>query len=766
MTKHFWLAGVLCLLLQGTLAQSPRYPLIPYPQQLLARTGEFVITPATGLVLPANPSAYITETTQLQALMREALGKQLKTAAKPVKGTIVMKQDPALAGEEDYTLDISEQQLIMTARTATGFFRAIETLRQLMPADIEQAQGSKHQRVAVPAVSIQDHPVYSWRGMHLDVARHFFSLDYLKKFIDLLALYKMNKLHLHLTDDQGWRIEIKKYPLLTAQGAWRTFNDQDSICMKKAAENPDMAIDTKHIIKKDGKELYGGFYTQAQMKDLIRYAAARHVEIIPEIDMPGHMMAAIRAYPFLTCSGKNGWGKTFSTPICPCNESTFTFAEDVFSEIAALFPSKYIHLGADEVEKTSWAASDACKEVMKANQLNSVEELQSYFVKRMEKFFHSKGKELIGWDEILEGGISSTAVLMYWRSWVPDAPVKAAHHGNQVIMTPGNPLYFDGIPDRNSIYNVYHFQPIPKGLTAEEAKHIMGAQANIWTEWIPSEKRADYMFMPRMTALAEVLWLNRSDYDSYLQRLNEHYARLDRLGVHYRLPDLVGFTEDNVFTDKGVLSVRKPLTGMTIRYTTDGSIPDQHSALLPDTYTISTPQTIKLAAFSPAGNRGDIYSLRYRKENYHQPTVVKDARPGLKLDYFAGSYRSAAKIKQTPDSSLRVNNFIIPEGMGKGGNAFGAQLYGYINVPATGIYSFYMTVDDGGILYIDDQEVVNNDGWHAPVQKSGQVALEKGWHPVRLAFVEGGGGYTLKLEYSVDGGMLQPVPDSWLGAGH
>lgn len=763
MRKIFWLAGALCLLLQATFAQSARYPLIPYPQQLEARPGSFVITTATPLVLPAG---FSTETDQLQALLTQALGKSLPVAKKAAKGAIVMQQNPSLAGEEDYTMEVTAAQLLITARTGTGFFRAIQTLRQLMPVTIEDAHAAKSKKIRIPAMSLKDHPAYTWRGMHLDVSRHFFSVDYLKKFIDLLALYKMNKLHLHLTDDQGWRIEIKKYPLLTAQGAWREFNNQDSVCMQKAVDNPDMAIDPKHIVQKDGKTMYGGFYTQEQMKDIIRYASDRAIEIIPEIDMPGHMMAAIRSYPFLACSGEIGWGKTFSTPICPCNESTFTFAEDVFTEIAALFPSKYIHLGADEVEKASWAASPACADVMKANNLKSVEELQSYFVKRMEKFFHSKGKTLIGWDEILEGGISPTAVLMYWRAWVPDAPVKAARHGNTVIMTPGNPLYFDGPPDRNSIYNVYHFQPIPKGLTADEAKHIIGAQANIWTEYIPSEQRADYMFMPRMTALAEVLWTNHANYDDYLQRLNEQYKRLDLLGVHYRLPDLDGFTEDNVFVDPVSLKVQKPLTDMTIRYTTDGTIPGAQSTVLPADYMIRVPQTIKLAAFSPAGNRGDIYTLRYRKEAYRKATVVKDARPGLKLDYFEGAYKSAAKLKEKADSSIRVTNAVIPEGgMGKEGGPFGALIHGYINVPVTGIYSFYLTVDDGGILYIDNQEVVNNDGWHAPFQKSGQVALEKGWHPIKVAFVEGGGGYTLKLEYSVNGSKLQSVPDSWLGAG-
>ncbi|MCW3466200.1 family 20 glycosylhydrolase [Chitinophaga nivalis] len=762
MWKFFRLTGACCLLLHSAFAQSQRYPIIPYPQQLVPQAGTFDITAGTKLVLPADAAAFTPATAQLEQLFTRALGKPLAVATKADKGAIVLQQNPALAGAEDYTMEVTPQQLLITAKTGTGFFRAAQTLRQLMPPAIETATGKRLAKIAIPAMQLKDHPTYDWRGMHLDVSRHFFSITYLKKFIDLLALYKMNKLHLHLTDDQGWRIEIKKYPLLTTQGAWRTFNNQDSVCMKKAIDNPDMAIDEEHIIRKDGKTWYGGFYTQEQMKDIIAYAADRQIEIIPEIDMPGHMMAAIKAYPFLSCSEETGWGKDFSTPICPCNESTFTFAEDVFTEIAALFPSKYIHLGADEVEKSSWASSPACAAVMKANNLKTVEELQSYFVKRMEKFFNSKGKVLIGWDEILQGGISPTAVLMYWRAWVPDAPVQAARHGNKVIMTPGNPLYFDGTPDRNSIYNVYHFEPVPKGLTPEEATHIMGAQANIWTEYIASEKRADYMFMPRMTALAEVLWTHRPDYEGYLQRLQAHYKRLDNLGIHYRLPDLDGFTEDNVFVDKGSLQVKKPLTDMTIRYTTDGSIPDAKAKVLPGSLTITRPDTIRLAAFSPAGNRGDIYTLRYRQQNYLKATVVKDAFPGLQLDYYQGAFKSATAIKPMADSSLRVANVVIPEGMGKGGGAFGARIKGYIQVPATGIYSFYLTCDDGGILYIDEQEVVNNDGWHAPVQKSGQVALEKGWHPLQVAFVEGGGGYTLRLEYSINGGKLQPVPDEWL----
>jgi hexosaminidase len=763
MFKPFRLTGALvtCLVLHlSTQAQdATRYPLIPYPQQLTPETGEFTITAGTKLV--AGP-AFKNEAAQLQAFITTGLGQALKPATAAGNNTIVLQQDDQLAGEEDYTLNITPQQVTIAAKTPTGIFRGIETIRQLMPPSIDGKQPAKLAKITLPAVQINDHPAYAWRGMHLDVARHFFSITYLKKYIDLLALYKMNKFHLHLTDDQGWRIEIKKYPLLTQLGAWREFNNQDSVCITKSKDNPDMAIDPSHIIHRNGKTLYGGFYTQAQLKDLIAYAAARHIEIIPEIDMPGHMMAAIKAYPYLSCTGGVKWGKTFTTPICPCKETTFEFAENIFTEVAALFPSQYIHLGADEVEKTSWGQFEGCDSVMKANNLKSVEELQSYFVKRMEKFFNSKGKKLIGWDEILEGGISPTAVLMYWRSWVPDAPVKAAKNGNLVIMTPGNPLYFDGIPDRNSISNVYHFEPVPKGLTADEAKFIIGAQANLWTEWIPTEQRADFMIMPRMTALAEVLWTHKQDYDGYLQRLSQHYKRLDYMKVHYRMPDLDGFTENNVLVGKTVLSIAKPNPEMKIRYTTNGQAPTMKSPELPERYIVPGADTLKIASFSAGGSRSDIYTLTYRQESFFKASDTKVAGSGLQLDYFNGSFKTVTKLKDTPDSTMSTPNVTIPHGLGHGGAAFAADIHGFIDVPETAIYSFFLTADDGANLYIEGVKVVDNDGWHAPVQRSGQIALAKGLHPIDVKFVEGGGGYTLKLEYRVNNGPIQAIPDAWL----
>lgn len=755
------LTALCCFLasLNGLKAQerSTNLPLIPYPSSVVMAKGAFVLQLQNTAI--AADARFKQEAVQLNQLLQQYFGKGLKINSAKLKQTISLRYNAKITAMEGYTVQITAGSIVLQAKEPAGMFRAIQTLRQLLPANEHPGQFTK--KITLPALNIQDEPVYAWRGMHLDVSRHFFSLDYLRKFIDLMALYKFNKFHLHLTDDQGWRIEIKKYPRLTENGAWREFNNQDSACMVRAKDNPDFIIDPKHIIVKDGKTLYGGFYTQQEMKGIVAYATARHIDIIPEVDMPGHMMAAINSYPFLTCNGENKWGKLFTTPICPCNEATFEFAQNVFTEIMDVFPGKYIHIGGDEVDRSSWENSEECKAFMLKNNIKTTAGLQSYFINRMEKFFNSKNRKLIGWDEILEDGISSTAMVMYWRSWVPDAPAKASKNGNQVIMSPGNPLYFDTEPDQNSLANVYAFNPVPDGLTAAQAKGIVGAQANTWTEKIPTESRADYMIFPRMTALAERLWSAKQDFNAYLLRLTQHYPRLDALHADYRLPDIAGLVEQNVYTGYTTLNPVKPLKNTSIYYTTDGRLPGKNAALLDEPLKISKPMFIRLAAVTAAGRRGDVYDMHYRQQDLAVPIVnVMAAKPGLLCDYYPGSYKSVKLLTGKPEATFTVSAIAVPKEAKAPG--FGLKLHGYLDIPADGIYSFYFTCDDGGILTVAGNQTVDNDGWHGPIEKSGQAALRKGLQPVNIDFVEGGGGYTLKLKYSVNGSVPQDVPSAWL----
>jgi len=742
-----------------------RFPLIPYPSSLIPGNGTFRVTPATRFIL-ADGGRFGNEIKQLNHLFLEGLGVPLKeTDKKNSEHVIRIVYDKAVTAPEGYKLSITGNGVVISAGEPVGIFRAVETIRQLLPAEIEEKNGKKAALLNLPAVTITDQPAYAWRGMHLDVSRHFFSIAYLKKFIDIMALYKMNKLHLHLTDDQGWRIEIKSYPKLTEEGAWRTFDKNDSACMRRAKDNPDFAIDTEHIIHRDGKTLYGGFYTQQQLKDLVAYAAARHIDIIPEIDMPGHMMAAITAYPFLTCNGENTFGALFSKPICPCNESTFEFAEKVFTEVMAVFPSKYIHIGGDEVDRSDWAKSAACKALMEREGIKDLPALQSYFINRMEKFFNAHGRRLIGWDEIIEGGISPSAVVMYWRSWVPDAPVKAAKNGNTVIMAPGEPLYFDNQPDQHSLDKVYHFNPVPAKLNSTEAKAIIGAQAELWSENIPSENRADYMFMPRMTALAELLWTNdQADYNTFDGRLHRQYKRLDALNVHYRLPDLPGIITENVFVDADTLDIKKPLPEMQIRYTTDGTLPSASSTELTAPLMITQPETVKLAAFTPNGLRGDIYTLHYIKQDYAPALTVGNPQPGLICNYYKAFFKQTSLISAAKsDSTFTSSTISVPASVTA--PSFAINYNGYIDIPADGIYTFYLTCDDGGVLKISSRVVVDNDGLHSAIEKNGQIALRKGLQPFDLNFIEGGGGFTLKLKYSINGAEPKEIPSDWFKNG-
>lgn len=732
-----------------------RYPLIPYPTSLSPATGQFTITGQTPIVV--EDRQFGSEARQLQVLLEGSFGKHLPTTGSNPR--IVLQRDPTITAAEGYALTITPKQVTLKAAQPVGMFRAVQTVRQLLPVSIEKFEKTVAS-LTLPAVTIQDQPAYAWRGMHLDVSRHFYSMEYLQLFIDRLALYKFNKFHLHLTDDQGWRLEIKAYPKLTSEGAWRTFNNQDSVVLKRAVTNPDFDLPKKFIRQQNGQTQYGGFYTQAQMRDLIAYAAARHIEIIPEIDMPGHLSAAIKAYPFLSCTGQPGMGKTFSVPICPCNEPTYTFMETVLGEIIALFPSPYVHIGADEVEKSTWSESAACKELMTREGIKNVEELQSYFVHRIEKFVQSKGKKLMVWDDALEGGLKPSTAVMYWRSWVKDAPQKAAKNGNDVVMTPVSNLYFDSPPGIRSVENVYNIAVVPEGITASQTKQFLGAQANIWTEYIPTENRVDYMAMPRMTALSEVVWTAKKDFPSYQERLLQHFLRMEKMGIHYRLPDLTGFAEENVFVDKAMLQIKKPLASYTLRYTTDGTQPVPTSAELPNGLAITKPQTINVAAFTPSGIRGDVYSLRYQQQAYATPTSAVSAQAGLQCRYFKKSFKETKLMKQqTADSTYTINNVVVPKSVNA--PSFGIQFRGFLTVPATGVYSFFYTCDDGGILRIADRMVVDNDGNHFPIEKSGQVALQKGAHPFEADFIEGGGGFTLKLKYSLNGSEPMDIPDSW-----
>jgi len=459
----------------------------------------------------------VADVLRLELRQRCGLSIQPVTAGVPItEGSLVpisLVVDPAVSPHGAYRLTIGVQAVLIAAAAPVGLFYGVQTLLQLLTTD-----GGE---VALPCVEITDSPRFSWRGMHLDVSRHFFSVDFVKKYIDLLARHKMNVFHWHLTDDQGWRIEIQRYPRLTEVGAFRMDAD----------DRP-----------------YGGFYTQQEVRDVVAYASSRCVTIVPEIELPGHATAALAAYPEYSCTGgpfrvATTWG-VFDDVYCAGNDATFAFLENIFSEVAGLFPGQYVHIGGDECPKARWSAHNLCQQRMRNAHLKHVDDLQAYFVARIAAHLARLGKRVVGWDEILDGGAPTDAVIMAWRH--AQKGIEAATAGHDVVMTPMSHCYFDHYQAKDGepiaiggftpIETVYAFEPVPDGMPAESAHHVIGAQGNVWTEYMPDSHHVEYMALPRLCALAEVLW-SPSDVrpvSDFLARLRPHLDQLGALGYNYR----------------------------------------------------------------------------------------------------------------------------------------------------------------------------------------------------------------------------------------
>ncbi|MDD7913092.1 beta-N-acetylhexosaminidase [Polaribacter ponticola] len=580
--------------------------IIPIPTEQVIKKGAFLLNSQTKLTFDKELEDVATF---FKSYVENQKNIELNSGEKT---KIHFKIDTSITNKEGYQLTISTSEITIAAKSQKGAFYAFQTIRQLLPSDFE---ASKENEFAIQCLEIKDAPRFSYRGMHLDVGRHFFSVDFIKKYLDLMSMLKMNTFHWHLTEDQGWRIEIKKYPKLQEIAAYR---DETLI---------DHYNDQPH--KFDGKK-YGGFYTQEEIKEVVKYATERQITIIPEIEMPGHSQAAISAYPELGCTNEQvkvatKWG-VFEEVYCP-KESTFKFLEDVIDEVVALFPGKYIHIGGDEAPKTNWNKCKHCQKLIKKEGLKNEHELQSYFITRMEKYINIKGKQIIGWDEILEGGLAPNATVMSWRG--TKGAIEAAKEKHNVILTPQSHCYFDHYQSTNEnepiaiggflpLEKVYSFNPIPKELTKEEAKYVLGAQGNVWTEYMQTPEKVEYMAFPRMIALSEVVW-SKSDtknYNEFVKRLEFFNKKLDVINVNYanHLYEVSG----KLINKDSQISYQLETTtkGKNILFTTDGSNPLNTSSKYSDKIKIDKSVTIKAAVFNIEGKQlGNIFE---QKINLHK----------------------------------------------------------------------------------------------------------------------------------------------------
>jgi len=746
-------SAFLALLPSAAAAQAPRFDLVPWPASLTAGNGTFAVGDRTTIVVAGRDRHALDRLgRQAQEIVGATVGRSPLVTRSRRAGAITLRLLPTSADtliRESYTLVATPDSLVIAAPGEAGLFYGLQTLRQLMGSD-----------GTVPAVVIADRPRFRWRGMHLDVGRHMFPVAFIERYLDLMARYKLNTFHWHLTEDQGWRLEIRRYPRLTGVGS----------CRRET-------VVPGHLDPYVGDGApYCGFYTQDEVRHIVRYAAERHINVVPEIEMPGHSVAALTAYPELACTAgpfavRTTWGISDDV-YCP-SEATFTFLENVLSEVMALFPSAFIHIGGDEVPKTRWRASPLAQELMRREGLHTEEELQSWFTRRIERFLAAHGRRLVGWDEILEGGLPPQATVMSWRGI--SGGIAAAQAGHDVVMSPTSHLYFDyaqgdvrfeppsgggSIP----LERVYAYEPVPDTLTADQARHILGAQGNVWTEYMPTSAQVEYMALPRMLALAEVAWSPRESrsWDGFVARLPARLRELDAMGVNYRIPGVVGLEEDRLtLADTMTVTLRSAVPDGTIRYTTDGTDPTAASTpyMAPFVFPVTDAGVVVTArVFRANGRSSPPRAARFTRTAYRAPATVDTMRlvPGLAVRLLIGSAMVVADIDtlrprlDTAVADVALQPF-TPD------TSYALVFTGYVRVPQDGIWRFRLTSDDGSALWVGDMRVVDNDRPHGPQERTGLVALRAGLHPLRVAFFQRGGGRALHLEMGLDGQPSTPV---------
>jgi hexosaminidase len=732
--------------------ETAAFNIIPRPASIKAGSGEFNFDQKTKIV--AEGDAGRKAAGILNDLLMANYGFKLEYTDKDVSGNAIKFFDQAVRSNdprmgEAYTLKISKDAIEIFG-TENGMFYGIQTLMQILPVKYAGA-------VKIPSAEINDTPRFQYRGMHLDVSRHFMPVSFVKKFIDLMSQYKLNTFHWHLTDDQGWRIEIKKYPKPTEIGSTR----------------PETLVGRYTSVFKGDGIPHGGFYTQEEIKDVVAYAKKHFITVIPEIELPGHASAALAAYPEFGCKTdytykvQMTWG-IFKETYCP-TDATFKFLEDVLDETMALFPdSPYIHIGGDEVLKDHWKESAFVQELMKRENLKDEHEVQSYFVRRIEKYINSKGKKIIGWDEILEGGLAPNATVMSWRGM--KGGIEAARSKHDVIMTPTDYVYLDygqgdpayeplNIGSYVPLAKVYSFEPVPPELSADEAKYIIGAQANLWTEYIPEPSQAEYMYFPRMLALAEVVWSPKEgkDFADFQKRLQANLPRLDKQNVNYRIPEPEGL--QNVLTDKRSVSIElKPAAGTKVFYTTDGSTPTERSTRYtkPIVFELTDGEvaTLKTIVVNAIGRASSVYAATIVQGKMFEADATNAAAPGVNYKFFVprGDMSGEGEEKSGETKSIMLNQFAKEFDLKKD---FSVTFDGYLKITEDGIYELQVDSTWDATVIFGGEKVIDAEGTKDSSIKRAILPLKAGLHKISLRYNHRGGEANFRFRYGLKGQGLR-----------
>lgn len=711
--------------------------IIPMPQSLTVQDGTFRVNNSTSISAKTSEAKTVAEYFAMK--MRRSTGYDIPVGE---SGNIKLNIDPSMEiNAEGYRLNVTGSEVNIEAKTTQGLFYGLQSFMQLLPAEIESPEKVNGIAWTAQSVSITDEPRFGYRGLMIDPCRHFMTVDEIKKQLDVMALFKMNRIHWHLTEDQGWRIEIKKYPKLTEVGSKR--------------------------IEGEGYEYGPFFYTQEDIKEVVKYASERFITIIPEIELPGHELAAISAYPELSCKGQPIspriiWGVE-DVVMCAGKELPFEFMENVIAEVAQLFPGEYLHIGGDECPKTSWKNCPLCQkrirqEGLQAKDGHSAEErLQSYFVQRMEKVAAKYGKKIIGWDEILEGGLSPTATVMSWRG--EKGGIAAALTSHDVIMTPGsNGLYLDYYQGDSKIEPVsiggyslcektYSYNPTPDTLVAMGKEHfIKGVQGNVWSEYLYNNSIREYMTFPRALAIAEVGWTNtdRKDYKDFERRINNAYVRMDAHGINYHIPmpEQPGGSCDFVaFTDQATLEFKTSRPEKMV-YTTDGSEPTAQSDEYTTPLTFNENTTLKIATVLPSGKLSKVRTVTIQKQTPSKGQELKNPAKGLEMRVKYGSYLNTDGFdekdmkfdnKKIIKTTRELTSVEKRSDSMRGVKQYAAIANGYINIEEDGVYYFSSDLEE---IWIDGKLLISNKNEakrHSRNDKS--VALGKGMHKIKAVFL-------------------------------
>jgi hexosaminidase len=665
-----------------------------------------------------------------------SLAPKLKLArTKGAKTNVVTFQHDTKLSDECYALRVDKQRIVIKYGNAVGAFYAIESLKQLRIGD----------SASFSPLHIEDSPRFKWRGMHLDVSRHFFPASVIKRSLDLMAAVKMNVFHWHLVDDGGWRIEIKKYPKLTSMGAWRRGIGVPWSYTDINIEDPTL-----------GRPSYGGFYTQAEVRDVVKYAMDRGITVVPEIEMPGHTLPALASYPEMSCKNATSYkGATWTTNVyCAGKEESFKFIQNVLDEVIQLFPSKLIHIGGDEVDKKWWNACDDCKNRIQSEHLKDANELQSYFIKRVEKYVNSKGRSILGWDEILEGGIAPNASIMSWRGI--SGGIAAAKAGHTVVMSPTSHCYFDFGYDSTSTEKVYNWEPIPAELKGSERQLVLGGQGNVWTEWIPTVERYDRMVWPRAFAMAEVLWSKQAkDWSHFQDRLIGNLRFLEKQKVAYyleepQIPYAFAF-------DRKPMVLNRSDFKLPIYMSANPKAPPKDWAMLLSQEL--PPDQPFYAAFKRSdGSLGDIAELYQSTKVSDIPTNMPSN--GLAVSIWSGNFEKVADFATKKPDATAIAESISLAPRPKGQKPFALRFWARIRFPDQK-FKLYLSSDDGSILKLNGITVINNDGLHGEGTKVSGIMAVDGLYDIEIYFFDGGGASALKVEYESDTVKRKPIPANW-----